>query len=359
MKRAWFIGLFVFPLLVTAQHDRLEWYNFFYLPYDNDLNGWADTILYELDGGLDTSTVVNIAYVELPGAEKSFQMRMFPEHSSRTAWKPPFDIDGSSIDIENRDRSEHSAFYFLGHGGRLDEVRQRTSEGESWMSIAELRSNLEEENEYLQKFDLFFFQVCSKGSIEAMYEVAEIADYSMASQFPIGAPNYYYKEVLDEMVSGVIGDGHELGLSIAEHDRSDMFLSYSIYDNFRLTTFTDSLLSYITVPQNLGHIDVDLNVVKDTEYGGEKYMDLRDLLPILKRNKVLTKKQYRHLKLMLPSVCTTVLSPALEGDIRKSIGGFSGISVLLGTQKVSGDYSKLKMYQSEEWRSLMEVLQAK
>lgn len=357
MKKIWLLGLLALPVLATAQVDELDWYNFFYLPYDNDLSGWADTILANIDLATDSSNILNIAYVEMP-TSRSFQARMFPDFSKNAPWNPPHEIHRDDVDIVNRDRAEHSAFYLLGHGGRLDEVRQRLSDS-TWMSIADLRMNLEEENEYLQKFDLFFFQVCSKGSIEAMYEVAEIADYSMASQFPIGAPNYYYTAVQKEMAAGNIENGFELGLSIAQHDRSDMFLSYTVYDNFRLKTFTDSLLAYISVPSDLDSIVVDLAKVKDTEYGGEKYIDLRDLLPILKKDKVLDRKEYKHLSLMLPSVCTTILSPGMPDEMRTSISEFSGISVLLGTQEESGDYSKLKMYQSAEWRRLMEVLKSK
>lgn len=342
-----------------CQAPHWNWYNLFYLPYDNDLHIFADTVQAQIGHGSDTTSVLNVAYVEIPGFRADYRSIFLPGEQISVEWIEPHVIDKTNADVVNRSRADHSALFLLGHGGRLDEVRMRIDTDTTWMSIADWRINLEEENEYLEKFDLFFYQVCSKGSIEAVYEVAGLAEFSMASQFPIGAPNYYYEKVLDQMGRGEIDGGLKLAREIARQDRPDMYLAYSIYDNDKLVAFTDSLLSFLSVPESMPAIWIDLGKVKDAEYGGEKYMDIRDLLPILKKAKVIDRKEFRLLKGMLAAVCETVLSPALEGEMLESIRGFSGLSVLLGTQEVSGDYSRLKMYQSDDWVRLMGILKAR
>jgi len=194
----------LFLVLCRGAVAQTEWHFTYWMPYDNNLDGWTDSIKHMMikemlanlsvsiqvdragDGGmrrlrLEKGRVISAERID---SDKSYSSSAFQQYLSWVT--QTFDY-------------KHHALIFLDHGGKLDEVGLDEYPRRDFLRVDSIRIGLEKELPKERPLDLLYFQVCAKGSIEPVFEVKDQADYILVSQNKLGAPNFYYQGLMKSM----------------------------------------------------------------------------------------------------------------------------------------------------------------
>jgi hypothetical protein len=133
--------------------------------------------------------------------------------------------------------------------------------------IAKFNSELD------NRVELFFFQNCNKGTIEANYTFRATAKYTLSSQLTLGAPNYYYEPLLKFIGRNPEITGGQLASKIMEFEPRDMYQSYTAVNNravYNLPAKINLLIESV--------ISSKINAIKTSEltiynYMGDRFVD--------------------------------------------------------------------------------------
>lgn len=313
----------------------------YYMPYDNDLGIYADTILAQL-----TNQSENVAVTVLLDRPGPGGLELYLDDSDMSSPDEVLDIEDSSdaealksllVESTNEWMSSNQSLFFLNHAGSLNELGLDTYPDSSWLLMSAVNDVLANHVLWNGKLNFIYYQVCSKSSLEALYEHHEYYSCVMASQLILGAPNYYYKELIDQLDTrdGYVG---EFGARIcAEHERADMFHSLSLISPSCIWHLREQLAMLIG-PSPQEPVEIPLEFVRDFQYDGLTYVDLKSLIKYLRRYKRWDRKQCREIRQLI-------------GDIELQKGhmapdkidkGFSGLSICLTPRPEDMD---LKFYE--------------
>ena len=97
-----------------------------------------------------------------------------------------------------------------------------------------------------QSNEFLFLQNCHKATLEVIYQVRNCAKYTLASQFLLGVPNYYYKGFFDALKQPSI-NGREVAIAIMDSEQSDMYHTLTLVDNQAVKDLPKNLLPFIKI----------------------------------------------------------------------------------------------------------------
>lgn len=413
--------------LADLRHHTYKWALLYWMPYDNDLARFGDSILGMLTRGTRDSDVV-VAVQSDMREESTMQRhcmvdgvmtRVAPDaantdpvglHNSRQENTAQDKALGNELDeLLGEDSSnsgtlsdylqwaqatfnaEHWAVIVVGHGDRINQVSQDNhspvnklgdlQHPHTWMGIDALGQSIGQFNQSLQdaeqgQVDLLFFQNCNKATLEVLYEVHHCAQYTLASQFALGAPNYYYEEVLSRLGQAsevhsqdstqasspasspeVITDGYGAALAIMTAEAQSMYQTLTLVDNraiAQLPTYLTPLLQILKdSPVAINALDLPTY-----RYFGERHCDLLALLEQL----VETSGQGTDdLRAFTDFMTSSVISHcATEGHLygsgalmRSQPDRFCGIGMYCPANRFEGDrYRSMALAQAVDLQSL-------
>lgn len=246
------------------QKQRFDWIFLYWMPYDNDLSRFGQPILEMLAKGVGSENILVAVESDLWGADnlsrRAIAKGRVELEQLKTANSASEEVFAEYLNWANsRFAAEKWAIVFLGHGGRLDEISPDEDTGTfplgtQWMNIKKLSDVIQEFNKKIGKpVELLFLQNCNKATIEAHYTLREAARYTLASQKLLGAPNYYYEQVLQFLGSNPGVSGGQLAEKIMEFERPDMYSSYTVTENrylrelpARLNPLIDEIMSSLS-----------------------------------------------------------------------------------------------------------------
>lgn len=254
-----------------------DWLVIYYMPYDNDLSKYTLPIIQSIDSSISSNKVVSIIQSDNSDTDgitrfivsndgiESFKIN--EEHSAKTQTFEDF-IKWAKSQVHYK----HVLLAFLNHGGKLNEVCRDDYPFRSFLSVDSVNNVLSKcfTNE---KLDLLFYQVCSKGSIEPLYEVKDRARYTLCSQTEIGAPNNYYNSLFRLLSTNPDIPIDSLVKTIVENDGKYMYSSYTFINNFYLDSVLIKL-QYLLEKRSKDHTIQLHDEPISYQYGGEKYWDL-------------------------------------------------------------------------------------
>lgn len=280
--------LFQRPIHSEPKKRHYPWIVIYWMPYDNDLSKHGQPILGMLAEGTKNSDALVLAQADF---WKSRNMFRYEIEKGDIKAESISDIHDSSDALaftryldwaKNNYSSDHWAVIIVGHGGKIDQVspdEHGRHDKQSWMNVSQIAQALEDfPASNPKKLDFLFFQNCNKATLEVFYEVRNCAEYTLASQFPLGAPNYYYQNFLESLRDKDI-DGRTAALSIIQGETTDM------YDT--LTLINNSQLDYLPLYINNFTKAVQSPSIKNSQafndiifytYFGEEYCDLLSFL---------------------------------------------------------------------------------
>ncbi|MDF1665429.1 MAG: clostripain-related cysteine peptidase [Planctomycetota bacterium] len=239
MKKIYLCFIFLFFVVVSpsfAQQKQYDWTVIYVMSYDNNLNFAADPINKGLKKGLINDNVAVTVLMDRTDRNGLKRIVMTDKDQKESTLKTdditkPKVLSDYLSWVHKTLPAKKYALVFLNHGGRLDQMchdqypDKRSRRGE-WMSAHKTGPVIRQWKKKLGQSQLsfLFLQQCGRGSLENIYNFRETADYVMASQLVVGAPNTYYEKTLKTLCKEPKLGGKELGLAIMNND-----LHYTTY----------------------------------------------------------------------------------------------------------------------------------
>ena len=219
-----------------------DWIFLYWMPYDNDLSRFGSEIIEAIASGIRSKNIlvaVEADFLDTPNITRYLLTQ------GETEIRELDRSDSASEDTfseyltwaRSQFEAKHWAIVFLGHGGNTDEISPDIHSGVDgnsiqWMNIQSVADRILEFNQSIgDRIELFFFQNCNKGTLEAHSTISEVARYTLSSQKLLGAPNYYYPNLFQWLGENPEISGEEVARKIEEYERSDMYSSYTVTDN--------------------------------------------------------------------------------------------------------------------------------
>jgi len=283
MKTILFTLIFIFGAIQqgTSQKIKSELTFIYWMPYDNNLSIWSDSIYSMINSGLISEEIVVTVQKDISGDTGMTRTII----SKKGVFNEQIEDDKSSSGIaydqylmwvwENVESKKY-AMIFLDHGGKLDEIGLDEYPNNEFLRIDSVNIAIRKFNDLnKKKAELIFLQVCTKGSIEPIYEFKDASNYTMFSQTVLGAPNFYYESFFKEIssyadVSSI--DGLKIAVLIAKSERIDMYQSLVCVDNSKFEKFIIEFESFISRYEQLTDYQIENNLM--LFYYGQTYYDL-------------------------------------------------------------------------------------
>jgi hypothetical protein len=262
-----------------------EWLLLYWMPYDNNLSGWEETILGMLARGASgrrTLVAVQSDSASREGLLRSVMVggTVTREEIGEKDSSSPAGLDAFLQWARSQYQAERWAIIFLGHGGRLDSISpDLDSRQPRWMNIRDISRSLTRFDRAIDgRLELLFLQNCFKGTIEVLFEFRNAARYTLSSQSLVGVPNYYYEPLLQSLSGTRAGDGAALAELIMGFEPPDMFEAYSLTDNSAFARVPPAMNRMI---ESMARIDAEPTVLEVADimpYGEDLFVDLVGLV---------------------------------------------------------------------------------
>lgn len=282
-----------------------DWIFLYWMPYDNDLSTFGIPILDMLTQGVKTSNIIVVVQAKLSGEEHMFRNLITSEKNEIQTLK---DTNSGSekvfAEYLNWAKSQFQAkkwvIVVLGHGGRLDEISPDEhpilgiSSATQWINIQKLSNILANFNHQVDnRVELFFFQNCNKGTIEANYTFRNTAKYTLSSQLQLGAPNSYYEPLLQFIGRNPEIDGGQLASKIMEFEAKDMYQSYTAVNNRVLDELPSKINPVIELILSSNIKTIKLSELKTYTYMGDRFVDLVAFFQAITKQVGIEQKKYQ------------------------------------------------------------------
>ncbi len=254
----------------------------YWMPYDNNLHIWTDSVYHMIGRGLQSENYTVTIQKDMPGPGGMVRSMIQKDKISHELVNNDLSASGKSYYdylkwVAKNINSKKYALFFLDHGGKLDEVGLDEFPEKRFLRIDSIAWAIEQFN-YLtdKKVELVYLQVCTKGSIEAIYELRNACKYTMFSQAVMGAPNLYFEQFLTEISQLTNPDisGLQLSKLIARTESPQMYQSLTCIKNQHFDAFDIAFQNFITQCRYAESFSFSEQLVQ--LYDGETYFDLAE-----------------------------------------------------------------------------------
>lgn len=331
-------------LAVSMKKKVYDWIFLYWMPYDNNLSTFGTPILDMLAKGVQSDNILVIIQSKFSGAERMLRHLLTPGNIDIKKLET---TDSSSEEVlakyltwaKSEFKAKKWAIVCLGHGGRLDEVSldnhpiPGVTSDPKWMNIKKLSNVIENfNNEVDKRVELFFFQNCNKGTIEANYTFRDTAKYTLSSQLTLGAPNYYYEPMLKFIGRNPDINGGQLAEKIMEFEPRNMYYSYTCVNNnaihsllAKINPLIESILS--------GDIKaINLSKLKTYYSLNEQFVDVVDFFKTLSNQSGSEQHKYNEFANFFNNSVIYKLQKdgtLIDPDSGREYQNFSGLSMFL------------------------------
>ncbi len=227
-----------------------DWVFFYYMAYDNNLEGCGRPILDMLAKGI---TGDNVAIVTFADFRDEKGMRRYEQTKGKekiTVLETENSAEETTLEEQlkwtgENYKAKHYAIVFLDHGNRLDEMSKDENPGKGgkeWLKLPQVAPLLVQfRKDVMNTLELVFIQQCGKGALENFHAMRGVAPYVMASQTVVGTPNYYYVAALKAVCRKPEIDGKQLARLFTDHETAEMFTTYTTINEKALNELTTKL----------------------------------------------------------------------------------------------------------------------
>lgn len=310
----------------ASKKDSCDWIFIYYAPYDNNLSQFSDSILNHLSSAGNYENIRVVFQVDKADTLGMYRYSISPNgihsdtiHSEASTSKEQLTDYLSWVNANYK--FNRSAVFFLDHGGGLDEVGQDLYPDSTFLKTTDMRSALNAFNEEnRQKPDFIYLQVCAKSSIEPLYEFHEVANYTIACQKLLGAPNYYYRELIQYAHNYPEVATIEMCSSVALYDHRNMFESLTCIDNSKFECVKENFQNFVSKMEKRKALSFT-QAPRHFDYANDRYWDLIDFLDCLDLNR----KSERQARIVLKTSIQELI--AFHYKSHQNNDAFSGISI--------------------------------
>lgn len=310
--KQFFILLLIFFCFqsIGRTQDSTDWILIYYVPYDNNLSSYSDSVVTQLESVKDINNVQVVLQVDTADSLGMYRyiinkngVRIDTVQSEESTSQKQLTQYLKWVSKEFSFRK--SAVFFLDHGGMLDEVGQDLQPDSNFLTTRSIRKSLHKFNKWnASKVNLLYLQVCAKASLAPLYELHSTSEYTLASQMLLGAPNYYYKEVLRFLSHNPNSSGVELAKAIAMSDRKDMISSLTCFENQHFSTIRSDFRKLVETLKDQPQLQFS-RAPLHFDYGSDRYWDTIDFLDALdlKDKKAIVAREALHQSISKTLIC--------------------------------------------------------
>lgn len=215
-----------------AGRQLREWVFIFHLPNDNDLDYQAAPIRGSIRRGLVGDQVAATLLVDRSDRDGLRRVSLTREEVQEEVLETDDSTDVGVFEeylswASTTFPARHYALALLGHGGRLDEIAldlqpsKANDDGARWASSKSVASAIRRWKASLPEgeLELLFLHQCGRATIEELYTFRETAEVIVASETFVGAPNTYYRPVLQSLEENPDVSGADVAKRILETER--------------------------------------------------------------------------------------------------------------------------------------------
>jgi hypothetical protein len=261
---------------------KQKWVVLYWMPYDNDLSHFGEPIIQMLRKA-STSPDVSVVVQSDQWGDRTMRRRQISageiyeitlsEEDSSNASNLSAYLDWAYQTFE----ADRWAIIIVGHGGKIDEISPDDHQGidgkRTWMKIDRFANAVSRFNRKTgDRVELLFFQNCTKSTLEVVYETRLCARYTLASQFILGAPNYYYSEFFSHLQKSGLG-GKEAAIAIMNAERPDMYGTLTLIDNRAVDLIPDRFSKLFNIAFEDYQDDIDVSNIITYRYADERQCD--------------------------------------------------------------------------------------
>jgi hypothetical protein len=272
------------PAQFLRPKTKHKWVVLYWMPYDNDLSRFGEPIIQMLKQAVHSPDIAVVVQSDYSG-DRTMRRRQILEGEIDDASLTEEDSSNASnlsayLDWAHQNfDAERWAIVIVGHGGTIDEISPDDHQGidgkRTWMKIDRFANAVSRFNRKTgDRVELLFFQNCTKSTLEVVYETRLCARYTLASQFILGAPNYYYSEFFSHLQKSGLG-GKEAAIAIMNAEQPNMYGTLTLIDNQAVNLIPDRLSKLFNIAFE-DHQDnaIDIAKIITYRYAGEQQCDL-------------------------------------------------------------------------------------
>jgi hypothetical protein len=281
---------------LASDRPIYDWMFLYWMPYDNNLWIFGEPILKMLQNGVQSDNIAVAVQGKLSGESQLSRHLIFKnrldtqklaatDSASETVFAEYLQWAKSQFNVKKW------AIVILGHGGKLDQISPDehpvpgTPSDTKWMNIHQLSQVTEKFNRAVGgKVELFFFQNCNKGTLEAYYTLRHAAKYTLASQMLLGAPNYYYEPLLQFLGNNPEIDGGELAEKIMQFEQQNMYHSYTAVNNSALQKLPEKIQPLVDSVLSANLKGIKFKDISSYLYQGDRYADAVNFWQVVVKN---------------------------------------------------------------------------
>ncbi len=334
--------------LYSQKEYNTEWLFIYYMPYDNNLSEYGDTIKTMLKKGLvDENIMITIQadFEDTLGIKRYILSKdtiiedsILTENSASTKT-----FEDYLTWINDNFTSKNYCLVFLDHGGSLDELCLDQNPDFAFLKIDSINNTILDFNKKIgKKIELTFLQVCSKGSIEAIYEIRNCSNYTMFSQIEMGAPNFYYEKMLKYVAENPNIQGSDIAEQIVMNERSDMYNSYVCVENNKFDSLEIYFDDFIQSFNGTTKIGLQGDNLIQSYYYYEYYWDIKSVLNSLKMNEISENKK----DILLNYIENELIIFNKTNPRYSFMNKYCGLSLFAFTNEIYSSYKHLQFFKN-------------
>ncbi len=275
----------------TQPVKQYDWLMIYYIPYDNNLDEYTDSILYELEAGVGANTMIAVfidRYNHLDsglndnyyGTKRILLSKNFKKELNDTnELSANTETFNSFLKWATQSCSFNKyAITLLDHGVGVDKLAADEYPYEKFLRIDSVAIVIEKNALAIgKKPELIFLQLCSRATAEFLYQLKDCSIYTLCSQTPITAPNAYYRNTMEALSIQQIITGEELARLITEKERPDMYNSYTLVNNSNFGKWAQLLNQFL---KNIANRPILINhtTVERVYDSGFDFLDFNSLI---------------------------------------------------------------------------------
>ena len=272
----------------TKQYD---WLMIYYIPYDNNLDEYTDSILHELEAGVGANTMIAVFVDRYNHFESDLNDNYYGTKKiliSKNFKKELDDSNELSATTETFNSFlkwalqscsfNHYAITLLDHGVGVDQFGADEYPDSKFLRIDSVASSIETNALAIgKKPELIFLQLCSRATAEFLYQLKNCSAYTLCSQTPITAPNAYYRNTMEALSLQQITTGVELARLITEKEKPEMYNSYTLINNSNFDKWA-VLLNRFLKSNGKHPFEINYNSVERIYDSGYDFLDFNSVI---------------------------------------------------------------------------------
>ena len=358
-------------VIFLSKEKTYEWIFIYYMSYDNDLSGFGETILDNLQKGIINSQIAVVVQADFSNNNGMKRIALYRSFGKSKRKEIPLKSEDSADTnqlekyfqwIRDNYKAKNYCIVFLDHGGKLNDMckdekpfqeqkKNKQYASGKWLPATEAGKTVTDFNQKTNdKVRLLFLQQCGRAAIQNLYNFADAAEFILASPVIVGSPNTYYTKTIKAVAADPNITGTAIARTIMQEDEHYTF--YTLIENSELKNLPERILPVITSFAQNASLRTSQSCTPIFEFEGEKFYDLVSFLQALSsaNNETSTKELQDFFDWCDNRLITC---KALKDSENSAASSYCGLSIYIPSdQNDIGRYDFLPFYQQTKLDNL-------